>query len=108
MISLTISKWKVGQYSKNTRKISDPCERDVVIDILKQLHGDKVETEELQIWKLAHGNHEGTRLFCTYNELLNTMTPIFVDYHHMINNNPNYSKKEILKNNNFCPYLKYN
>lgn len=75
-------------------------------EIIRKLHGDNMLDDETldNLWQL--GTHQGIRIVGGYLQSINTMFPLFIDYHHLIYPNVKYNQPDYGKNN-FCPYAQY-
>lgn len=107
IIPVTQKEWNSAHAKGHTHKLTDPKHDKKAKEIIKKLHGEEVDLDVLELWQLAPTSSQGLRLICNYARSANTMHPLFVDYHHMIASNPNYSKKAINQHSKFCPHEKY-
>ncbi|MFJ7471103.1 hypothetical protein ACIQWI_21410 [Peribacillus frigoritolerans] len=80
---------------------------DLVLNIIEQIHGHNFQSEKNagpSLWQI--GITQNIRLIAIHDYTNNHLTPVFVDYHHLIHpskfyNQPDYGRFD------FCPVCEY-
>lgn len=79
---------------------------DLVIDIMNEIHGDSFQFDKVagpQLWQF--GITQNIRIIAIHDYTNNILTPVFIDYHHLIHSNQHYNQDDYMKYK-FCPIEK--
>lgn len=101
----------IKKHGRGNWKHCHPVEEDkldFVLGIIEQVHGHTFRDEESvgpSIWQF--GFTQSLRLIAIYDYVTNSLTPVFIDYHHLLHPDKNYNQRDYLKYN-FCPVCEYN
>ncbi|WP_144704967.1 hypothetical protein [Fictibacillus phosphorivorans] len=80
---------------------------DMVLGIIEQIHGNRFQSDKAagpSLWQL--GVTQNLRLIVIHDYTNNHLTPVFVDYHHLIHPNDHFNQPDY-KRYDFCPVDTY-
>ncbi|WP_407270591.1 hypothetical protein [Radiobacillus sp. PE A8.2] len=81
---------------------------DLSKKILEEIHGQNLTGDKVsgpQLWQF--GVSQNIRLIAIYDYTNNYLTPVFVDYHHLIHPDDNFNQPDYLNGYNYCPIEYY-
>ncbi|GGB41918.1 hypothetical protein GCM10011409_19330 [Lentibacillus populi] len=81
----------------------DEDKLDLVLKITEEIHGHKFNSQKVagpQLWQF--GVTQNIRLIAIHDYTNNYLTPVFIDYHHLIHSNDYYNQHDFDKFS-YCP-----
>lgn len=81
---------------------------DLILGIAKKIHGFDIKPAGVsgpQLWQF--GVTQGIRLIAIYDYTNNSISPLFVDYHHLVYPSPYYNQSDYHNSFNYCPVARY-